>query len=220
MDFFAGRKLEKITADTIRSFIDQLSEATCDPERSLKERPLSQTMIYNHFKLLHNIFARAVEWGYLPKNPCAELGKDERPRPDYHPAPIWQEKELRLFLRVLDDMDDTSVAAKQKALFYLIFMTGMRKGELSALTWKDIDWEEGSISISKAQRFCDASHYEISKPKTKGSVRVVYVDKWVLGLLKKHKVMQQEEFAEKHWKNEEQYIFPSFKKNIDRKSVV
>lgn len=216
MDFFAGRKLEKITADTIRSFIDQLSESSCDPERSLQKRPLSQTMIYNHFKLLHNIFARAVEWGYLPKNPCEELGKDERPRPDYHPAPIWQEKELQVFLQVLDDLEDTPSAAKQKALFYLIFMTGMRKGEISALTWKDINWEEGAISISKAQRFCDASHYEISKPKTKGSVRVVYVDELVLELLKKHKAMQQEEFTERHWVNAEQYIFPSIKKETGK----
>lgn len=54
-----------------------------------------------------------------------------------------------------------------------IIYTGMRKEEIQALTWDDLDFENHTISINKA--YLDSSH-ELGPTKTKGSNRVIDVD--------------------------------------------
>jgi integrase len=69
--------------------------------------------------------------------------------------------------------------------------TGLRKGELLALEWSDIDFSKGLISVSKS---CHYGHnnngeYErvIDTPKTSHSARIIPIPKQLIPLLKNHK---------------------------------
>ena len=92
-------------------------------------------------------------------------------------------------------------------MFYLALISGARKGEFSALTWENIDWKNCSVRINKAQKYIGRDNVEISKPKTEKSIRTIYVDKYVLDLLRLHKERQDEYLKNKGYKNPNGYIF-------------
>lgn len=72
-------------------------------------------------------------------------------------------------------------------------MTGMRIGEASALQWDDVDFEEGTLNISKTLYYKNASNYRFTEPKTKASIRVIALDSDTLHLLQNWKETQQKQ---------------------------
>jgi integrase len=82
-------------------------------------------------------------------------------------------------------------------LDYLIFLTlsytGMRAGELVALKWKDIDFNEQTISITKTyyNPTNNTLEYQLVPPKTRKSKRAIVVDEAVIAALKKHMLVQK-----------------------------
>ena len=88
--------------------------------------------------------------------------------------------------------------AKQKGkpqdycIFLLMSYTGMRIGEVLALKWRDIDFDEGVISITKTL-YRDSSKtvtYKLETPKTRKSKRIIAIDETVLEELKNHRSEQ------------------------------
>ena len=202
MDTFAGIPLAKITAGIVMTFVETLRKS-----KTRQGTILSDTMVHKNFKLLNHMLAKAVEWKILSKNPCDDIPREDRPKPKYHHYPIWQEADLMKFLRVVDALPNSPKNIKHKTMFYLSLLTGARKGEVSALTWDDVDWEQKSVHIRKAQKYIDGRHVEISKPKTAESVRTLFVDDHVLDLLRQHKALQEEYLRVKGYENPNQYIF-------------
>ena len=72
-------------------------------------------------------------------------------------------------------------------LFYFLFFTGVRKGELFALTWNDFDFENKTISITKTlSAKVGTGTYQITTPKTDNTIRLIDLDDKLYELLKKH----------------------------------
>ena len=84
-------------------------------------------------------------------------------------------------------------------MFYLELVTGIRKGELTALLWSDLDEEKRTISVSKQAVGDRNRNVTISRPKTENSVRKISIPQSAVELL------QQE--REKHPENP--WMFPS-----------
>lgn len=84
-------------------------------------------------------------------------------------------------------------------VFTTLAYTGMRAGELLALKWSDIDFENNTISITKTyyNPNNNKKHYQILTPKTESSIGKISVDPHVIQLLKDYKVNVQDT-----WKNE------------------
>lgn len=76
--------------------------------------------------------------------------------------------------------------------FYLLAFTGMRSGELCALKWSDIDFRNNTIRITKTLYNEDNNmrKYELTPPKTDGSIRTIEVEKSIMDLLKSHRKRQ------------------------------
>lgn len=80
---------------------------------------------------------------------------------------------------------------------YLTFLTlsytGMRVGELVALKWQDIDFDENTISITKTyyNRKNNTIKYKLVTPKTEKSKRKIIVEDDVIEALKLHKEAQE-----------------------------
>lgn len=83
-------------------------------------------------------------------------------------------------------------------VFTTLAYTGMRAGELLALKWSDIDFENNTISITKTyyNPNNNKKHYQILTPKTESSIGKISVDPHVIKLLKDYKVNVQDT-----WKN-------------------
>lgn len=97
------------------------------------------------------------------------------------------------------------------AMFTALAYTGMRIGELCALTWQDIDFDEHTISITKTtyNPTNRSIEYQLLPPKTKKSIRIVDVDDIVLNALKKYKTEQNlEKMRYKNsWHEEYDFVF-------------
>ena len=76
---------------------------------------------------------------------------------------------------------------------WLLFMTGARIGEATALQWEDIDFEAGTMRINKTLYYLNAFNYEFTSPKTRASVWTIPLDKKTLEYLSEWKEIQASE---------------------------
>ena len=76
------------------------------------------------------------------------------------------QEEFNAFLETVSDKLETRMA------FLLLYWTGMRIGELLALTYNDINLEEKTISINKSYQRLKGKDM-ITQPKTPKSIRVI-----------------------------------------------
>jgi integrase len=71
--------------------------------------------------------------------------------------------------------------------------TGMRRGELLALKWSDIDFARGRIAVRRSLAIVDGTPVE-SPPKTKRGKRSIPIDAATLSVFKELRVRRAEEF--------------------------
>lgn len=127
----------------------------------------------SHVKKIHQvlsaIFNFAIKQEYTKDNPARLAGNvdiEEEKHINY-----WTLDEFKSFIKNVD-----------KPLYYALFMTlyysGMRKGELLALTWGDIDFDNNTINIDKT-----VYNRIVTKPKTTSSIRKIMMPKHVMRLL-------------------------------------
>jgi integrase len=119
----------------------------------LIKRKLSASTRAKHLRVLHACLASAIAHGYAGRNPVNDLPKSERPRPERKEAAYFESDELpRLFAAIPDGV--------YRVLCEVALKTGMRLGELLALTWGDTDltaavvrvrhtYTDGNLSLPK-----------------------------------------------------------------------
>ena len=91
------------------------------------------------YKVLHNALEKAVELDYIPRNPA-----------DKCTLPRMEQKEIKPF----DDEQTAALlqAVKGGRLEYIVsvaLFTGLRMSELLGLTWDAVDFDKGTVTISK-----------------------------------------------------------------------
>jgi integrase len=88
---------------------------------------------------------------------------------------------LEEYLKFDSFIDDYSY----HTFFELLFFMGLRQGEAQALTWKDVDFKNKKISVTKTLTTkIKGEEWTISTPKTKNSIRILPIPKKVLESLK------------------------------------
>lgn len=163
---FGKKKINDIRNRDIRRFQDDL----IDDDKSA-----------NHIKKVHQtlsaVFNFAIKEEYAKNNPAREVGNVELEESQH--INFWTLEEFKEFISVVDDY-------LYKTLFMSLYYSGMRKGELSALTWADINFENGTINIGKT-----AYNTVITTPKTMSSIRVLSMPNYVMEMLKKLKGIKE-----------------------------
>jgi integrase len=115
--------------------------------------------------------ASAIRSGYAARNPVRELPTGERPQKRRREAAYFENDEIpRLFAELRD-------SGPYRVLFELALKTGMRQGELLALTWADVDLVGGVLHVRRT--FTDGS---LGAPKNHEK-REVFVTPDVVELL-------------------------------------
>lgn len=132
--------------------------------------------------LANQIFEYAIRNGYIRDNPMDGVilpKKAEKKREDNY----YTKQELSMFLTFIQKNKPSYYP-----LFRLLAYSGMRIGELLALTWDDIDLEASTISINKTlSRSKLEGDTIITKPKTKTGVRMILIDDVTTQALASHK---------------------------------
>lgn len=135
--------------------------------------------------LLNNVFECALDDDIVVKNPVrnVDIGSN-----DPKEKKIVSSEQLEIFM----DYVKNSKYAYDYPLFVTLFNTGMRVNELAALTWDDIDFSNDSITINKNHVELKGKFFDykeaIGSPKSKKSVRTVYMNKATKTALMHHKI--------------------------------
>jgi len=115
-------------------------------------------------------------------------------------APKLEKKEMKI-LPAEDIKAYLDEVARRNVLpmFYLELVSGLRKGELVALLWSDLDVENQTIDVSKQATRDENGNIVITRPKTETSVREVSIPQKAVELL----------LMEHHKHSNNPYMFPS-----------
>jgi integrase len=128
---------------------------------------LAPTSVIRIHATLHRALRDAVRWGYLFENP-ADRSDPPKQKTRSFEMTTWGAVELRRFLEVVRTEEDY-------AYWLLLVMTGMRRGEVLGLRWKDVNLGEGVIAVRQAVVSVGARR-ELSTPKTSRGRRLVALD--------------------------------------------
>ena len=146
---------------------------------------LSRTTVSHHHTCLHRALKMALKWGLINRNPADAVTP---PRPQRSEMHIMNEDDLHSFLE----------AAKKTAyyvLFYLALFTGMRRSELLALRWTDVDLLLCQIYVTRSLHHLRTGEIIFGAPKTTKGRRMVFLSPSTAQLLQEHKEKQEEQRA-------------------------
>ena len=159
LPYFAKRKLSEITAKDIMRWQNEIREM-----RDCHGKPLSKTYLKTVHNQLSAIFNHAVRFYDLHSNPAAKagnMGTEER-----REMLFWTKEEYQKFAEEMMGKPVSYYA------FQMLYWTGIREGELLALTPADFDFERGTVKISKTYQRLKGQDV-ITSPKTKKSNRTI-----------------------------------------------
>lgn len=152
---------------------------------------MAQTLAPSYIRGIQGLFSlamdRAVVLGLAGINPSKIVGNVKKQKIKVE---FWTKEEFEKVISVIYRED-----FYQHFIFislWLLFMTGMRIGEATALQWEDIDFDTGVIRINKTLYYKNINDYQFVEPKTKASSRDIVLDEDTLNLLLEWKQRQQE----------------------------
>jgi len=99
---------------------------------------------------------------------------------------FYSKDELKAFLNAVKE----SSSFQWFAFFRLLAFSGMRKGEMHALTWSDIDLKGKLLTVSKTLAYGEKNKLIIQSPKTKSSNRIISLDNITVQILQQWKKEQ------------------------------
>jgi integrase len=143
--------------------------------------PLAARTVGHVHRLLRRALGHAVQWGLIVQNPTAVL---HPPRVAQKEIEVIREEEIA---RVLE----TLCGRPLHAVAILALATGMRRGELLALRWKDLILDEGRVQVERSLEQTKAG-LRFKSPKTKHGRRAITISDSVVAELRAHWTAQQE----------------------------
>ena len=153
--YFGEKKMNEITVADIRAWQNAMIQEDYQP---------------TYLKHIHNqlsaIFNYAVNYYDLGSNPCKKAGSMGKSKADE--MQFWTKEEFEKFSDCLMDKRLSWLS------FQILFWTGIRIGELLALTFEDVDLESKVIRISKSYQRLKGKDI-VTPPKTPKSNRMVNI---------------------------------------------
>lgn len=194
--YFKTYKIGKIKLPMIEAFYATLID------------DYAQSTIKKYDMLLTSMFKTAIRWQMIEKNPCtgAVMPKSHKKSSGIK---YFTPNQARVFLNSLDmdfeftykghtRVDDTGVqysvgdyierrkiSTQIKVFFYIATTCGMRRGEILALCWDDIDFDAKTISITKSITKAPEG-VACKEPKTATSMRKIPMPEFIVPLVKQY----------------------------------
>jgi integrase len=138
---FGDTPLDKLTTEQLTSDMNRLADhGGCVTKQHPKGRPLSPKTVRHIAFGVQACLEQAVDWDILMKNPMKKVKKPKVPKRKP---------------KIVDKVGFAALLRKTAgfAVYPVIMLgnaTGIRRGELCALEWTDLDWDKGTIEVSKS----------------------------------------------------------------------
>jgi len=164
--YFGKKKLSEITARDVLQWQNVMRN-----ERKTNGEPYSPVYLKTIHNQLSAIFNHAVKYYGLTENPAAKVGNMGKAK--NKEMEIWTKEEYLKFIDVMMDKPMSYYA------FEMLYWSGIRVGELQALTPADFDFVKGTVTISKSYQRLNGRDV-ITTPKTEKSNRVIQLPEFLL----------------------------------------
>lgn len=172
---FGEQIMARIQIKQIQNFVSSLVES-------------GQTQYRRYFNYLNRLFKFALFRDYIAENPCkkviipnvdmsVDIADDDL---------FYTREELQAFLRLCKE----DLPFRWYVFFRLAAYTGLRRGELLALAWEDVDLKAGMLDVKWTLSIDEEGKQARTPPKTKKSKREIQLDDETLQILIKHKLAQ------------------------------
>jgi integrase len=214
-DYFDGREgdVSPVTLDGYRRYarthitprIGALKLSDVDPQtvrrlyRDMQKAGLSGTTRLGTHRVLSMAMKRAKVDGLIMVNPMDAV---KAPQASTEEVQALTGEEVQ---RLLGGLEGTGMYLPA----LLAVTTGLRRGEVLALMWEDVDLQAGVLNVRATVQQVGSTIYR-KAPKTKRSTRAIKLSESVVAKLSQHAEMLAEARARMghHW-HEEGYVFPS-----------
>jgi integrase len=144
-----------------------------DAYQQLVNRGLSsRTIRYTH-SVLRSAMRQAIRWRLLLQDPTAGA---QLPRLGRREMRVLTAEQSRIFLA-------SALKTHYGPILAIALTTGMRPSEYLALTWQDIDWDRGTVSVVRTLERA-AGRWRFAETKRSCSRRIIKLQGWVLETLK------------------------------------
>ena len=168
---FGNIPVQKLTPEKIRAFYRQKIDEGSKP----------RTVGLIH-AALHRALEDAVKQGLVARNVAKLVSPPRIDRYDAHTLTVEQAEKLL----------DAARGSRLDALLILALTTGMRRGELLALRWDDIDFKQGLVSVHRTMTRVGGYGYVEGEPKTRSSRRRIVLPGVALEALRVHRIQQEQ----------------------------
>ncbi len=139
----------------------------------MKDRGLSPKNIRDTFNNINAAMKKAVKIRLIPYNPCegVELPKLKKYRAQVYPT------------EMIHKLLDVAMGTDMYLPIFILVMVGLRRGELLALRWEDIDFKNNVLKVRK-NMVKGENGYIIKAPKSEAGIRDIHLGEDVMSVLK------------------------------------
>ena len=143
---------------------------------------LSSKMINSIHGVLHKALGNAVRWNLVSRNICDLVSPPRIVKPTIESLKMEQAHKLLEAVR----------GHRLEVLLIVALTTGIRRGELLALRWSEVDLEEQRIQVRRTVDYITGYGYVETEPKTAAGKRLIALPYFVANILKQHRLQQLE----------------------------
>ena len=192
-------KLTELRAINFLSFYNKLRIA---------ERNLSENTILHYYALNNSILNYGVKWELIEKNVNKLV---DRPKPIKKEVSYYDNEDIIKLLTCIKNEP-----LKYQVIIQLAIDSGCRRGELTGLSWDDIDFNNSKITINKTTQCTKNGVIEKDHPKNSSSIRTISITSQTLSLLEEFKKQQDQQklLLGTEWKNSNKILTDKFGNNM------
>lgn len=170
-------------------FIDRIDVFKCQDAVNLWYETFTEASLL--VSITSRIFKFGINQGFCRENPMSKIIRPKNTHKKKYNAPFYEKHELLEFLKILKDKE----SVKAHTIFHVLAFTGLRRGELFGLKWKDINFKRKTISVERTLIYNEIKkEFEFGPPKTENGIREIGIDDNTIQILLKWRNHQREFF--------------------------
>ena len=158
------KQISLVSSHDIQKMYNRLKKNGRINEHPEEGNALSDATVNHIHTMLHGAMKDAVQANIIPRNPTEG---PTAPKPNYKPKRILNEQELEIFLDLIRK-DEVWYE-----FFYTELMTGLRRGEICGLMWKDFDEKKGTLNVCRTLHRKEMGVFSLGVTKTSKGNRTI-----------------------------------------------
>lgn len=164
--------IQNLTTLQIQKMVNELKF-----ESPITHKPMSAKSVKNIFMNLSAALEKAVNLDMLKKNPCKKV---ELPKCEKHEIEVYDEEEVKKLIHC-------AVGTDMELIIMMSLSLGLRRGEIIALRWSNVDLDNGIVHICENRVEGLDGEVVTKKPKSQAGIRDIPLSSSLIDMLKKYR---------------------------------